>query len=75
MKVNKETGEVIIEATEAEESVRTINNIPLSIDTLEQDHIDRYNLDENYLTAYCNRREAQRTFRFDRISEIAILDL
>lgn len=75
MKVDKETGEVIIESTEAEESVRTINNIQLSIDVLDQDHIDKYNLDENYITAYCNRREAKRTFRFDRISEIAILNL
>lgn len=75
MKVDKETGEVIIEATKAEESTRTINNIKLSIDALDQTQIDRYDLDENYITAYCNKREAQRTFRFDRISEIAILDL
>ena len=75
MKVDKETGEVIMEKTEAEESIRTINDIGLSINTLDQEHIDHYNLDENYITAYCNKREDQRTFRFDRISEIAVLDI
>ena len=75
MKVDKATGEVIMETTEEEERIRTINNVQLSTEVLDQDHINRYNLDANHITAYCNRREDQRTFRFDRISEIAILDL
>ncbi|RZJ34727.1 MAG: hypothetical protein EOO51_08345 [Flavobacterium sp.] len=72
---DNETGEVIVDITEAEESTRTINNVQLALEILDEEQLRQYNLDENYITAYCNKREEQRTFRFDRISEIAILDL
>ena len=75
MEVDYETGELIQNSIEAEESIRTINNIQLAINVLDQEHIDAYNLNENYITAYCNRREEQRTFKFDRIGEIEILDI
>ncbi len=75
MIVGKETGELIIDRIEAEKSTRTINDIQLSIKTLDQEHIKKYNLNANHITAYCNKREEQRTFRFDRISEIEILDI
>ncbi len=70
-----ETGELILDRIEAEESVRTIMNVQLSINALAEEHIMAYNLDSNYITAYCNRRNEQRTFRFDRIGEIEILDI
>jgi predicted DNA-binding transcriptional regulator YafY len=75
MQIDKDTGEIIADVTEAEESTRTINNVQLSINALDQEHLAQYNLNENYITAYCNRREEQRTFKFDRISELAILNL
>lgn len=70
-----ETGELILNRIEAEESTRTVSNVQLAINALSENHIDTYRLNTNYLTAYCNKREEQRTFRFDRIGEIEILDL
>lgn len=75
MIVDRETGELIIDRIEAEESIRTINDVQLSINVLAQDQINTYNLNGNYLTAYCNKKDELRTFRFDRIGEIEILDL
>ena len=70
-----ETGELILDRIEAEESIRTITNVQLSINALAEEHIMAYNLNSNYITAYCNKRNEQRTFRFDRIGEIEILDI
>lgn len=75
MLVDIETGELLIDRVEAEESIRTINNVQLSINALAQEHIENYRLDNNYITAYCNKREEQRTFKFERIGEIEILDI
>lgn len=75
MLVDTETGELIIDKIEAEESVRTVSNVQLAINSLTSEHIEAYRLNSNYLTAYCNKRNEQRTFRFDRIGEIEILDL
>ncbi|MBG6186423.1 WYL domain-containing protein [Flavobacterium sp. CAN_S2] len=75
MLVDIETGELILDRIEAEESIRTISDVQLAINALSEDHIEAYRLNSNYLTAYCNKREEQRTFRFDRIGEIEILDL
>ncbi|MEZ0181912.1 hypothetical protein AB9T89_06675 [Flavobacterium oncorhynchi] len=75
MLVDIETGELIIDRIQAEESIRTINDVQLSINSLSEEHIQAYRLNSNYLTAYCNKREEQRTFRFDRIGEIEVLDI
>lgn len=65
MNISPDTGEIIVDRIEAEESIRTINDIQLDIE----------GWGSNYIKAYCNKREEQRTFRFDRISEIEILDI
>ncbi|MFT5253674.1 MAG: hypothetical protein ACI87N_002716 [Flavobacteriales bacterium] len=75
MIVDEETGELLIDIIEAEESIRTINDVQLAINALAQEHIEAYNLNSNYITAYCNKREEKRTFRFDRIGEIEILNI
>jgi len=75
MLVDIETGELIIDKVDTEESVRTVSNVQLSINALTEEHILSYRLDSNYLTAYCHKRKEQRTFRFDRIGEIEVLDL
>ena len=75
MLVDIETGELLIDRVEAEESIRTINDVQLSINALAQEHIENYRLNNNYITAYCNKREEQRTFKFERIGEIEILDI
>jgi len=75
MFVDPETGELLLDKIEAEESVRTINNIQLSINSLTKEYIELYRLNSSYITAYCNKRDEQRTFRFDRIGEIEILDI
>jgi len=75
MFVDPETGELLLDKIEAEESIRTINNVQLSINSLTKEHIELYRLNSSYITAYCNKRDEQRTFRFDRIGEIEILDL
>lgn len=75
MAVDTETGELFIDNVEAEESVRTLSNVQLSVNVLSNEHIENYRLNGNYLTAYCHKREEQRTFKFDRIGEIEILDI
>lgn len=73
--VDNETGEIVIaDRVEAEESVRTISNIQLAINHLEDQDL-WFTPDERYITAYCHRREAERMFRFDRVGEIEILDI
>jgi predicted DNA-binding transcriptional regulator YafY len=42
---------------------------------LTKEYIELYRLNSSYITAYCNKRDEQRTFRFDRIGEIEILDI
>ena len=78
MEVDNTTGEVIENVTEAETSVRTVGNCELAKNTLDVNHLTHYNLlnnDYEYLHAYCHKREDERVFRFDRISEIAILNI
>lgn len=70
-----ESGETIDNSSFPEESLRTIKDINFSIYTLKEDQLIRYNLDNNYISGYCFKRKAQRTFKIDRIKEIAILDL
>ncbi|MBA4155558.1 WYL domain-containing protein, partial [Flavobacterium sp.] len=59
----------------AEESIRTVSNVQLAINALTNEHIENYRLNNNYLTAYCHKRDDKRTFKFDRIGEIEILDI
>lgn len=73
--IDHNTGVLFTDRREPEESLRTINDVQLSINVLEEKHINTYKLNSNHITAYCNKREKQRTFRFDRIREIEILDL
>lgn len=73
--VDIDTGELIEEKIKSEESIRTISNVQLSINALTSEHIENYRLNSHYLTAYCHKREEQRTFKFDRIGEIEILDI
>lgn len=63
--MNPETNEFIQEQTQAEISIRTISDIQL----------DTEGWGENYIRAYCHKREEGRTFYFGRISLLEILDL
>ncbi len=65
MLVNPDTGEFIIDKTESEESIRTVSNI----------QIDTNGWGNNYIRTYCHKREEERIFKFDRISEIELLDI
>ena len=69
-----ETGELLLDRIEAEESIRTIMNVQLSKDTESAKEL-WFTPNERYITAYCNKRGEERMFRFDRIGEIEILDL
>ena len=74
--VNEETGEIIYNHTESEQSQRTISNIDYSVNVLDQEQIDHYGLDdENHITAHCHKRKKQRNFRIDRINELEILNI
>jgi len=75
MTVDEETGELIVDYVEAEESIRTINDVQMATNSLAREYIEAYNLNDNHITAYCNKREEERRFRFDRISEIEILNI
>lgn len=69
---NMITGEV----KEAEQSLRTISGIGLAKDVLEEEHVNQYNLNnDEHLNAFCNRDDVRKTFRFDRISEVAVLNI
>jgi len=66
------TGEV----KEAEQSLRTISGIGLAKDVLEEEQVSQYNLNnEEHLNAFCNRDDVRKTFRFDRINEVAVLNI
>ena len=66
------TGEV----KEAKKSLRTISGIAHSIDVLEEEQVNNYNLNnEEHLNAFCNRDDVRKNFRFDRINEVAVLNL
>jgi len=63
--VDSYTGKLINNKTEAETCIRTISNIQL----------DTEGWGENYIHAYCHKREDERTFYFARISLLEILNL
>ena len=63
--MDPETNELIQKQTKAETSIRTISDIQL----------DTEGWGENYIRAYCHKREEERTFYFGRISLLEILDL
>ena len=69
-----ETGELILDKSEAVTSVRTIMNVQLLKDSEVAKDL-WFTPNERHITAYCNMREEDRMFRFDRISEIEILDI
>jgi len=74
--VDEETGEIrYLQLNPAEVSVRTISNVLMSADALDLNEPGHFWVNDNYITAYCNLRDEQRTFKFDRISEIAILNI
>ena len=57
------------------ETVRTIGNIRKSIDTLGKDEIDYFNLNNDYITAFCFLRNERRTFKISRIRSVRILNV
>lgn len=63
--IDPETGELVNNKTEAETSIRTISDIQL----------DTERWGDDYIRAYCHKREAERTFYFARISLLEILDI
>lgn len=63
--MDPETNKLIQMQTKAETSIRTISDIQL----------DTEGWGENYIRAYCHKREEGRTFYFGRISLLEILDL
>jgi hypothetical protein len=64
------------EFKDAEQSLRTISGIGLAKDVLEEEHVNQYNLtNDTHLNAFCNRDDVRKTFRFDRINEIAVLNI
>lgn len=65
------TGEI----TEKEESERTLTDIDLSINILPIEQVEAYGLNENYISGQCQTKNELRTFKFNRISKIEILDL
>ncbi len=69
-----ETGELILDKKEAEISIRTIMNVQLLKDSEAAKDL-WFTPNEKHIIAYCNKREEERMFRFDRISEIEILDI
>ena len=74
--IDEETGEIILNQTESEQSLRTISDINYSVNVLSQEHITQFNLtEEEHITAYCHKSNELRTFRFDRINEMEILNI
>jgi len=73
-KKDTQTGELILDKKESETSVRTIMNVQLLKDSEVAKDL-WFTPNERHITAYCNMREEDRMFRFDRISEIEILDI
>lgn len=74
--VDDETGKIhFLQLNPSEVSIRTISNVHMAADILDVNEAGNFWINDNYITAYCNLRDEQRTFKFNRISEIAILNI
>jgi uncharacterized protein YneF (UPF0154 family) len=58
-----------------EDGNRTIKDINYSINVLPQEDIEYYNLNSGYLTGFCFKRNANRTFKIERMDSLEILNL
>ena len=56
-------------------NIRTISNVSRSLDILDNEHVNRYNLKDVQITAFCNLRTDKRTFDFNRINRIEVLNM
>jgi hypothetical protein len=75
MNIDEETGEIFYNHVEGEVNLRSVSDIDLSINVLSAEEIFKYSIDENYVTGFCNLQDEQRTFKFQRIREIEVLNI
>ena len=74
-KVDRETGEIIL-SDEERDSLRTITNFDIVSRVYTADEIAQFKLnDDDYIAGFCNKQNALRTFKFDRINELEILNI
>ncbi|MBU3658338.1 MAG: WYL domain-containing protein [Flavobacteriales bacterium] len=70
-----ETGEIILSEDERD-SLRTITNFDFVSRVYSFDKIKQYKLnDEDYISGFCNSKQELRTFKFDRIKDLEILNI
>lgn len=70
-----DTGELlIIDQKEAEVSIRTISNVQLTIHANDANQL-WFTPSDKHITSYCHKRNDTRNFRYDRIGELAILNI
>lgn len=68
LQINSSTGRRYYNGLKRGEiSIRTINDIKASTNS--------YNTDNDYITAYCNTKNEERTFKVKRIKKVSILNL
>lgn len=72
--IDTDTGEVV-NIGDPEAPIRTISNIQLAINNSNREPLGTWLPDENYITAYCHTRKAERMFKFERIQKIGVLNL
>ena len=60
---------------EDDKEMRTISNVQLSVNALDKEHINYYGLTADYITAFCHKRQEERTFKINRIQVLQILNL
>lgn len=61
------TVKIVYSKYDGELSERILTNLKYSIDVLDSEHIQQYELTRDHVTGFCNLRNEQRTFNINRI--------
>jgi DNA polymerase III epsilon subunit-like protein len=54
-------------------SERTLSNVEFSDNVLSKDDLELFQIDSNYITAFCSLRNEKRTFKITRIIEVEVI--
>lgn len=65
--------QIVYFKSDGEISKRTLGDIMYASEDIDKQNSTEYNLDDNYITAYCHLRKERRTFKIERIIEVKIL--
>jgi predicted DNA-binding transcriptional regulator YafY len=59
---------------DGELSERILSDLKFSVDVLDSEHIQQFELTKEHVTGYCHLRQEQRTFNINRIISVIKID-